>query len=122
MSTDSLFSYDPVLTIVLSDCALDNIMMDARALYVEPWHPQRPVVDMRGRINLDTWIPRTAVGGVQYYFIDFGLSTFREDQAVGYFGHICAPELSPWVPYDPYKVDVYILGKTFDEFLVEVSP
>ncbi|KIO15972.1 hypothetical protein M407DRAFT_34398 [Tulasnella calospora MUT 4182] len=62
---------------------------------------------------------RTAVGGVRYYFIDFGVSTKDQDEVLGIHGQELSPELSDTVPHDPYKLDVYILGMAYQHFLVE---
>ncbi|KAG8945125.1 hypothetical protein FRC04_001191 [Tulasnella sp. 424] len=62
---------------------------------------------------------RAAVGGVRYYFIAFGISTHNQDLTVGSDGQEPAPELSDNVPYDPYKLDVYILGMVYRRFLLE---
>jgi len=73
-----------------------------------------------------TYRKRLDVAPVDYFFIDFGLSTrFRssEDRALvtGKFGqNKTVPELSVTVPYDPFKVDIYQLGGVIQE-LVEVS-
>ncbi|KAG8907723.1 hypothetical protein FRB99_002519 [Tulasnella sp. 403] len=60
---------------------------------------------------------RTAVGGVRYYFIDFGISTRDQDLTVGLDGQERAPELSIDQPYDPYKLDVYVLGMAYNRLL-----
>ncbi|KAG9002543.1 hypothetical protein FRB90_011363 [Tulasnella sp. 427] len=62
---------------------------------------------------------RTAVGGVRYYFIDFGISTQNQDEALGIDGQERSPELSDDIPYNPYKLDVYILGMAYRRFLFE---
>jgi len=53
---------------------------------------------------------------VKYYYVDFGLSTHFPPDAesrvvVGVAGRDQeVPELSEDVPYDPFKVDVFIIG------------
>ncbi|KIO20528.1 hypothetical protein M407DRAFT_29843 [Tulasnella calospora MUT 4182] len=101
------------------DCAWGNIMMDGRRLYPAGWHPQHWEVLPDGRSMKGGEPSRTAVGGVRYYFIDFGISSHNEDQVVGFDGQEPAPELSDSVPYDPYKLDVYILGMAYRHFLIE---
>ncbi|KIO23717.1 hypothetical protein M407DRAFT_77767 [Tulasnella calospora MUT 4182] len=103
------------------DCAFGNIMMDARALFPTQWHPQFPHCDLQNRIYMRIK-SRTDVGGVRYYFTDFGLSSKGEVQVTGLAGLEPSPELSDHVPYNPYKLDVYILGKMYqrkilDEFI-----
>lgn len=64
---------------------------------------------------------RTAVGGVRYYFTDFELATSDQSSALGFVGQVRAPEESETVPYDPYKLDIYVLGKTYHHLMMEVS-
>jgi hypothetical protein len=69
---------------------------------------------------------RLSVQAVDYFFIDFGLSTrfpsFEERTFVtGKLGqNKTVPELSNTVPYDPFKVDIYQMGGIIQE-LVEVN-
>lgn len=54
----------------------------------------------------------------RYYFIDFGISTRFEGpgpyRVTGCIGRDPSPpELSETVPYDPFKLDVYVLGNHF---------
>ncbi|KAG8920047.1 hypothetical protein FRC01_000951 [Tulasnella sp. 417] len=42
-----------------------------------------------------------------------------EDRTTGFDGNERAPELSYTVPYDPYRLDIYILGKTYQEILLD---
>ncbi|KAG8921230.1 hypothetical protein FRC01_000349 [Tulasnella sp. 417] len=77
-----------------ADCAWGNIMMDGRRLFPSGWHPQHWEVLPNGR-------------------------SMKEDQVVGVDGQEPVPELSDTVPYDPYKLDVYILGMAYRHFLIE---
>lgn len=97
-------------------------MMDGRRLYPAGWHPQRWRVFPNGESMKDGDPSRTAVGGVRYYLIDFGISSQNQDQVLGVDGQEPSPELSNDVPYDPYKLDVYILGMAYRHFLIEVKP
>jgi len=101
------------------DCAWANIMMDARAMFPKGWHPQSPTQLPNNAAMTHHIDSRTAVGGVRYYFIDFGISTRGEDSTLGFDGRERAPELSNDVPYNPYKLDVYVLGMMYQHFLVE---
>lgn len=61
----------------------------------------------------------------RYYFIDFGISTRFEGPGphlvTGTIGRDpTPPELSATVPYDPFKLDVYLLGNHFLRAYVEV--
>lgn len=97
-------------------------MMDGRALFPQGWHPQASTRLPNGRrIKASARNPsRAAAGGVRYYFIDFGLATHDEDQVTGILGQERAPELSGDGPYNPYKLDVYIMGMAFQHFFIEV--
>ncbi|KAG8998466.1 hypothetical protein FRB93_013698 [Tulasnella sp. JGI-2019a] len=89
-------------------------------MFPEGWHPQNYLRKPDGQMIKNQSPSRTAVGGVRYFLIDFGISTLGEDQTVGLRGQEAAPELSEDVPYNPYKLDVYILGMAYQKFLVEV--
>ncbi|EKM49864.1 uncharacterized protein PHACADRAFT_214379 [Phanerochaete carnosa HHB-10118-sp] len=101
------------------DAAPTNILMDADPLYPQGFHPVQ-----RNRLPNFTskaW-PYSRFGapaGVRYYFADFGLSVriWPRDEPRFVRGHIGAdrdaPELSDTVPYDPFKVDVFVLGNVF---------
>ncbi|KDQ64116.1 hypothetical protein JAAARDRAFT_52110 [Jaapia argillacea MUCL 33604] len=104
------------------DCAGPNIMMDARPLFPQGWHPVRRrcapdgVYDLPPVSRLDT--------PVRYYFIDFGNSTcFLPEEppyVVGVQGRDrSVPELSWEIPYDAFKVDVYAMGHMYQEDLLE---
>ncbi|KAG8988001.1 hypothetical protein FRB94_001179 [Tulasnella sp. JGI-2019a] len=88
-------------------------------MFPEGWHPQNYLRKPDGQMIKNQSPSRTAVGGVRYFLIDFGISTLGEDQTVGLRGQEAAPELSEDVPYNPYKLDVYILGMAYQKFLVE---
>lgn len=55
----------------------------------------------------------------KYCFTDFGISTlFDKSDAVRLvLGEFCrdktVPEINIFVPYDPFKVDIYILGNVY---------
>ena len=98
--------------------------MDAEPLYPKGFHPIKPVADASG-IRLAHTRRRRDVGGVRYYFIDFGISSkFSPEeprQVVGIFGQDNeVPELSKTEPYDPFKVDVFILGNLFKRAFLKV--
>ncbi|KAI0829362.1 kinase-like domain-containing protein [Trametes gibbosa] len=99
------------------DCAYKNIMMDASGLYPRGFHPilQDDLPDITARAPV---LSRTSAN-IRYYFTDFGISSRFSAQddnrfVVGREGlDKSVPELSNDVPYDPFKVDVYILGNVF---------
>jgi len=110
-----------------SDCVRANLMMDADAMYPEGFHPIRTMykADYSGYA---TAIPRSTAG-VKYYFIDFGISVhIPEDVSpklvTGRLGRDqTPPELSKSTKnqsYDPFKLDVYILGNMFKRELTDV--
>ncbi|KAL6300717.1 hypothetical protein BKA93DRAFT_740008 [Sparassis latifolia] len=98
------------------DCAAANIMMDGSPLYPEGHHPQRIESSPNGIYLLS---PLSRIDRpVRYFFIDFGISSlFEEGESpfvVGRKGRDKElPELSDEVPYNAYKVDIFILGNLF---------
>ncbi|EJD48794.1 hypothetical protein AURDEDRAFT_101416 [Auricularia subglabra TFB-10046 SS5] len=100
------------------DCTGFNIMQDVKACFPPgiKTHPMRPSdsEDMQTSLDPKANAPR------RYWFIDFGTSSrFHGPGPHLVTGVICrdqtAPELSPTVPYDPFKLDVYLLGNHFLE-------
>ncbi|KAJ2985791.1 hypothetical protein NUW54_g10029 [Trametes sanguinea] len=98
------------------DVAVANIMMDAKKLYPNGYHPIR--IDY----TPDTLYPVSALPragrDVRYFYIDFGLSAqFPQGSSsyvVGDVGRDAdVPELSKAVPYDAFKVDIYSLGNVY---------
>ncbi|KAL6300716.1 hypothetical protein BKA93DRAFT_508267 [Sparassis latifolia] len=98
------------------DCASANIMMHGTALYPKGHHPVRLESSPDGIYLLS---PLSRIDHpVRYYFIDFGISSlFAEDESpyvVGRKGRDKElPELSADVPYNAYKVDIFILGNLY---------
>ncbi|KAI0800214.1 kinase-like domain-containing protein [Fomes fomentarius] len=102
------------------DISLPNIMMDARPLFPGGHHPVQIHYTPDGLYEVS---PLTRYEHpVQYYIIDFDLSTrFPPDAPTYVVGDVGrdteVPELSNDVPYDPFKVDVFSLGNVyFQEF------
>ncbi|KAI0077842.1 hypothetical protein K474DRAFT_1707023 [Panus rudis PR-1116 ss-1] len=104
------------------DCAAGNIMMDARPLYPQGYHPVRRTYtpdalwDVHPLARIDN--------PVQYFFIDFGISSrFAYGETalvVGTKGRDKEPpELSDNVPYNPFMLDVYILGNVYKKEFAE---
>jgi serine/threonine protein kinase len=96
------------------DCVRANIMMDADAMYPEGFHP----VNIRrapDRLGIAEYISRT-LAGVKYYYVDFGISSHLPDTSsprlvTGTYGRDQdPPELSDTEPYDPFKLDIFIIG------------
>ena len=122
----SVLSVNIVLSIRLNrDCARKNLLMDADALYPEGYHPvymsKRPEADDIALVYPREYAP------AKYYYIDFGISSHIPADSpnrlvVGDMGRDQdVPELSEDVPYDPFKVDVFILGNLMRQQFCGVS-
>ena len=102
-----------------------NIMMDASAMYPHGFHPVHSSSLPDGKTL--AWPQRRTSVHVRYYFIDYGLSTCFPPNThprlvVGEDGRDKeVPELSGDVPYDPFKVDIYIIGNLFRRMFYDVS-
>ncbi|KAH8111750.1 kinase-like domain-containing protein [Phellopilus nigrolimitatus] len=103
-----------------------NIMMDGRPLFdPDGFHPAQQYLTAR---DLSKAKPRSRsdVERVRYYFTDFGISTHFEDDNRPRLvvGNVAAeegiPELSLFIPYDPFRVDVFTLGMVFKRNLLDV--
>ncbi|KDN38113.1 hypothetical protein RSAG8_09709, partial [Rhizoctonia solani AG-8 WAC10335] len=106
------------LNLAHRDCASTNIMMKADTLFKNTPHPHPSYSFLTedGR-NYASLHPRRS-RSVKYYFIDFGLATLFPSYAernlvIGAEGRERdVPELStPDIPYDPFKVDICIIGQ-----------
>ena len=84
-------------------------------LYLHDLSRRAPIVPRIG-----AWPP------IRYYFVDFGISVkFPADlepkRTVGIIGlDRDAPELSNTRPYDPFRVDIFILGNVFKKDIYAV--
>lgn len=100
--------------------------MDGDSLYPNGFHPSWQNMDS-GLLSYARHIHRRDAGGVKYYFIDFGISTFFEDDqkprlVTGMNGiDQDIPELSWTECYDPFPVDVRILGNVYRKYFTSVS-
>lgn len=108
---------------------MHNLMMDADAMYPDGFHPAR----YRYKRDYSGWapyVPRSAVG-VKYYFVDFGISVHIPEDAhsklvTGRQGRdqeppeLSSPKNTDQHPYDPFKLDVFIIGNMFKHELCEV--
>ena len=107
-----------------SDISVPNIMMDARPLYPDGYHPVRQnyTPDCLSRVS-----PLSRTGHpVRYFYIDFGLSTrFAAGTSPYVVGDIGrdrdVPELSDDVPYDAFKVDIFSLGNVYHKEFQQVG-
>lgn len=101
-------------------------MMDGTPLYPDGFHPSRQKMDIDG-LNKAKYIRRVdASTPVRYYFTDFGLSTIMDPwkprRVIGKHGADQeVPELSYIEEYDPFPLDVFILGNVYRKTLLDVS-
>ncbi|KAL5513751.1 hypothetical protein ACEPAH_4151 [Sanghuangporus vaninii] len=106
------------------DCSSINIMMDGDPIYPKGFHPSLPMLDASGKIARPR--RRRNAQGVKYYFVDFGISsrfdgTEETRLVTGRDGlDKDVPELHQSVPYDPFLVDIFILGNLFRKELIYV--
>ena len=107
-----------------SDCVLHNFLMDSGAMYPEGFHPVQTAYK-RDYSGIADYVPRSAVG-VKYYFADFGISGHIPDETrpwlvTGDSGRDQEPpELSKTVPYDPFKLDIFIIGNMLRQEFCDV--
>ena len=100
-------------------------MYDPRPLFPDMYHPVQRYRS-RGWKGKAKYSTRTE-NPVRYYFIDFGISSWFQPEdtnrlVTGMFGlDRDVPELSNDIPYDPFKVDVFILGNCFRERFTQAS-
>ena len=100
-------------------------MLDGGPLYPDGFHP---IVQNMKRTwtGIARYRNRSDVKEVRYYFTDFGISTrftgHEENRLVtGRKCQVTVPELSNTVPYDPFAVDVYLLGDVYRRNFIEVT-
>lgn len=109
--------------ISFSDCTRTNLMMDASALYPKGFHPALPVL-LPDRSDLAPSRSRL-FAPLRYYYADFGISVHiipgQSPLVTGGYGRDQeVPELSFTDRYDPFKVDVFILGNVFRKEILDV--
>ncbi|EJD41431.1 hypothetical protein AURDEDRAFT_138671 [Auricularia subglabra TFB-10046 SS5] len=101
------------------DCTHANVMQDVRSAFprLQP-HPLSMSYARDGTTLVDPLDRCVCHPPIRYYLIDFGISSrFDGDGPYRVTGTIgrdpTAPELSDTVPYDPFKLDVYMVGNFF---------
>ncbi|TDL17193.1 hypothetical protein BD410DRAFT_581799 [Rickenella mellea] len=111
------------------DCYYLNIMLDATSMYPDGFHPMFQVASRGFKGNRSArYVQRSDARSVKYYFIDFGLSSSFQDHSQTRLvtGRDCqlkdVPELSNDIPYDPFPVDIFLLGHLYNEFLISKYP
>ncbi|KAF5384137.1 hypothetical protein D9615_003086 [Tricholomella constricta] len=119
--TDALHQYFEGLeflhehNIAHRDACYFNLMMDGSKVVPRGVHfIESDTHD--GLVRRLEWNDRTSVGPVPYYIIDFGLSVMyakgRKRQSRGPYGQDrTVPEQKHEEPHDPFKVDIYQLGR-----------
>ncbi len=101
--------------------------MDADPLFPQGFHPLRPN-NLPDGFTTAPRLPRSSAP-VKYYFVDYGISSDfdpngKQDRTVvGIHGiDQDVPELSLTVPYDPFKVDIFLLGNMLKHEVYAVRP
>lgn len=105
-----------------------NIMMDAGKLYIDPFHPEYPVMkrDFSGFARFKTRTERPP----KYYFIDFGLSRRYDASVVNPLeypvlgGDKQVPEFQDSGRdrlYNPFPTDVFYIGNVIKQDFLDVS-
>ncbi|KAL6306698.1 hypothetical protein BKA93DRAFT_728769 [Sparassis latifolia] len=103
------------------DCSYKNVMMDASAMYPHGHHPVKDMCLPDGETEA-IFLSRSSVP-IKYYYVDFGISVHILPDvfpklAVGQLGRDREPpELSADAPYDPFKLDVFLIGNLFRHLL-----
>jgi hypothetical protein len=102
--------------------------MSADALYPQGFHPVRSAYLFNSITTPAPFVPRLgAWPPVRYYFVDFGISVRIPPEvypklAIGDDGlDREVPELSATIPYDPFKLDIFILGNMYRKEVYAVS-
>jgi len=107
------------------DCVRPNIMMNGDAMYPEGFHPIR-IKRTPDCLRTAEHTSRT-VAGVKYYYLDFGISCYLPDAdslrlVTGSDGRDQdPPELSDTNPYDPFKLDIFIIGNMLNQEFCRVG-
>ncbi|KAJ7020252.1 kinase-like domain-containing protein [Mycena alexandri] len=99
------------------DLCHGNLMMDGSRVIPKGWHFTAPYTHTGTVVGIDSE-PRHTVFPVEYFIIDFGLSSMfpahmsiDDAREIGRYGQDkTVPELSDTVSYNPFKVDIYQLG------------
>ena len=114
IGTDYNLGFHQTINRYHRDCVLKNLMMDADAMYPEGFHAVG--LDFKpDHSGFAKYTSRSAVG-VKYYFVDFGISVHIPESmssklVTGFLGRDRdPPELSDEIPYDPFKLDIFIIG------------
>lgn len=107
------------------DCAMPNIMMDASSMYPSGFHPCHQLM-LFDDVNVPAPVLPRATANIRYYFIDYGISSYfppdkPRELVTGIHGREDVPELSDVKPYDPFAVDIFIIGSLLRKEFCEVG-
>ena len=100
--------------------------MDPGPMYPKGFHPKNVTTDITGYRKAHPKRRRDVLSSVRYYFIDFGISSMfgpddTDKTVLGLEGQDnSVPELSERRPYDPFLVDIYIIGNLLRTAFLEV--
>ena len=105
---------------------MQNILLDADAMYPEGFHPVE--MDMVADFSHSAkHISRTDVGAkAKYYYAHFDISVYIQEHVdqklvTGFLGRDQdPPELHESTSYDPFKLDIFIIGNMFEKELRKV--
>ena len=117
------------MTGIHRDCVLKNLGMDADAMYPEGFHPIG--LEFKPDYSDAAEYTSRSAAGVKYYFIDFGISVHITSDmdsklVTGFLGRDREPpEIANQDPnnpskYDPFKLDIFIIGNMFKHEFHEV--
>lgn len=99
-------------------------MMDANSMFPDGFHPVKKSF-LSDAQTVAPRLPRSSAA-VKYYYVDFGISSYFPPGSPQKFVRGTdgrdkeVPELSDTVSYDPFKVDIFIIGNLFRHEFHEV--
>ncbi|EKM49909.1 uncharacterized protein PHACADRAFT_154561 [Phanerochaete carnosa HHB-10118-sp] len=107
---------DALLNVCSADCARENVVIDAAALYPQGFHPSQ--LDMLPDLSGPAPVLKRSQSPCRYYFFDYEQSLYIPVDVspkiapcwFGWDSNIPEVEFSGR-PYDPFKADVWLLGR-----------
>ena len=116
---------------ITRDGVYQNILMDGSSLYPTGFHPVQLNQQRDIRKDAQPYARFTAPKPVRYYFVSFGVAHYVDDRSQPESGlspktlegyDIIVPELQDGSePYDPFSLDIFLLGDFFKRHMYEVS-
>ncbi|KAH9478457.1 hypothetical protein JR316_0008912 [Psilocybe cubensis] len=103
------------------DACMLNFMMDPTDVIPGGFHHSRQYLKPNGKTRIRVR-DRCKVPSLKYYIIDFETAEYfmPNSLCIGHYGQEKeAPELSTTVPFDPFKLDIYQLGKLVHKLMQE---